>query len=148
MRLVFIVVGQPVIRCGLHLADGVEQPVIEHLLAEAAVEALDERVAVGLAGLDEQQLDLVLPGPADEGTENADASIFRLPALRESLRSIHSLPRAQRDAFVSRKRAANHTETGLLRDKLNGIQVDLDLDLVIDLFQCIGKPTLQPPPMH
>ena len=67
MRPVFVVIGQPVIGGGLDLADGVEQPGIEYLLAEAAVEALDERVLIGLAGLDEQQLDLVLLGPVDEG---------------------------------------------------------------------------------
>jgi hypothetical protein len=48
----FVVVGQPVIGRVLDLADCVEQPGVEDLLAEAAVEALDEGVLVGLAGLD------------------------------------------------------------------------------------------------
>ena len=66
MRPVFVVVGQPGVGSVLHLADGVEQPGVEHLLAEAAVEAFDEGVLVRLAGLDEQKLDPVLLGPVDE----------------------------------------------------------------------------------
>jgi hypothetical protein len=42
----FVVVGEPIVSSGLHLADGIEQPGIEHLLAEAAVEAFNERILV------------------------------------------------------------------------------------------------------
>ena len=49
MRPVFVVVGQPGVGSVLYLADRVEQPGVEHLLAEAAVEALDECVLVRLA---------------------------------------------------------------------------------------------------
>lgn len=45
---VFAVVDQPYVRSSLHLADLVEQPGVEHLLAQAAVEAFDERVLAGL----------------------------------------------------------------------------------------------------
>jgi hypothetical protein len=58
----FVVVHQPLVSSCLHLADRVEEPRVEHLLAEAAVEALDERVLIGLARLDVQQLDPVLLG--------------------------------------------------------------------------------------
>lgn len=48
-----VFVCQPVVS-GLTLAEGFEQPVVEHLLAKTAV---DERVLVGLVGLDAQKLD-------------------------------------------------------------------------------------------
>jgi len=53
VRSDLVVSAQPVVGDLPHLADRVEQVGVEHLLAVGAVEALDERVLVGLAGLDE-----------------------------------------------------------------------------------------------
>ena len=48
MRSVLVVLGQPVVGNGLDLLDGIEQPDVEHLGAEGAIEALDVGVLVGL----------------------------------------------------------------------------------------------------
>lgn len=50
---IFVVVDDLLVSCGLNLADRVEGPRGEHLLAEATVAALDERFLVGLDGLAE-----------------------------------------------------------------------------------------------
>ena len=66
MRAAFVVIQQPVVGSLLHLAERVEQVGVEHLVAEALVKSLDERVLVRLAGLDVQQPDAVQPGPVGE----------------------------------------------------------------------------------
>lgn len=57
MGTLFVVVSQPSIglRLRLNLIDRIEQTRIKHLGAKASVEAFDEGVLVGLAGLDEHQ---------------------------------------------------------------------------------------------
>ncbi len=67
MRPILVAVGGPIVSGGLDHARGYEQPGIEHLLAEAAVEALDECALFGLARVDGQQLDAVLVGSFGEG---------------------------------------------------------------------------------
>ena len=56
MRSILVVVGQPVIGDRLDVIERVEQVRVQHLLAEAAVESLDEGVLVRLSRLDIQQL--------------------------------------------------------------------------------------------
>jgi hypothetical protein len=46
VRAELVVVGQPVVGSALDLADRVEEPGVQNLLAEAAVEAFDEGVLV------------------------------------------------------------------------------------------------------
>lgn len=65
MRSVLVVIGQPVVGDLLDVSECVEQVRVEHFLAEAAVEPLDERVLVRLAGPDVQQLHAVGLGPID-----------------------------------------------------------------------------------
>ena len=64
---VVVVVIQSGISLRLNLIDRIEQTRIEHLGAKASVEAFDEGVLVGLAGLDEHQPDALIPGPVHEG---------------------------------------------------------------------------------
>jgi hypothetical protein len=54
----FVVAAQPVVGDLSHFADRIEQVGVEYLLAVGAVEPLDVRVLVGLAWLDEAQLDV------------------------------------------------------------------------------------------
>ena len=67
MGTLFVVVSQPGIGLRLNLIDRIEQTRIEHLGAKASVEAFDEGVLVGLAGLDEHQPDALILGPVYEG---------------------------------------------------------------------------------
>ena len=55
MEVYFVVVGQLGIGLFLNLSDRIEETRIKHLAAKAAVEAFDEGVLVGLAGLAEHQ---------------------------------------------------------------------------------------------
>src|SRR5262245_66120439 len=66
MRPVIVVVEQPLIRELLHLLHALEEIGIEDLLAVTLVEALHERVLVWLPGLDEPDLDAVIPTPTLE----------------------------------------------------------------------------------
>ena len=67
MRPLLVVFDEPALGDLLHLLDRFEDVGVEHLGAVRAVEALDEGVLVGLAGLNEAQLDVPLAGPVDEG---------------------------------------------------------------------------------
>ena len=67
MGMLFVVGDQPGIGQLLNLIDRIEQTGIEHFRPEAAIEALDEGVLIGLAGLDEHQPDALIPGPVYEG---------------------------------------------------------------------------------
>lgn len=82
MRSVFVVLGQPVVGDGLDLPGGVEQPGVEHLGAEGAVEALDVGVLVGLAGLDVVQRDASALGPRDEFAAAHLRSVVHADGLR------------------------------------------------------------------
>ncbi len=66
MRAVLVVVGEPIVGDRLDMGERVEQVRVEHFLAEAAVEALDEGVLVRLARFDVQQLHAVRLGPLNE----------------------------------------------------------------------------------
>ena len=66
MGMLFVVGDQPGIGQLLNLIDRIEQTGIEHFRPEAAIEALDEGVLIGLAGLDEHQPDVAFPGTAHE----------------------------------------------------------------------------------
>ena len=50
-----------------HLVERIEQMCIENLLAVGTVKPFDKRILVGLSGLDEPQLDLLLLAPLHEG---------------------------------------------------------------------------------
>jgi hypothetical protein len=50
-----------------YLLEGVEEARIKDLFAERAIESLDERVLIRLAGLDVANADLLRPVPLDEG---------------------------------------------------------------------------------
>ena len=63
----FVVASQPGIGLRLNLIDRAEQTRSEHLGAKASVEALDEGVLFGLAGLGDNQLDAQIAGPVYEG---------------------------------------------------------------------------------
>lgn len=63
MRPDFVVALEPVAGELLDIGDGLEQVGVEHLFAVATVEALDEGIVVGLAGLNEADLDLLGTAP-------------------------------------------------------------------------------------
>lgn len=66
MRPFLVVLVQPVIGDRAHLVDRLEHVRVEHFIAIGLVEAFDERVLIGLAGLDEAQLDPSLVAPLGE----------------------------------------------------------------------------------
>ncbi len=59
MRPAVVVGEQPLVRERLHLGERGEDVSVEDFVAVGAVETLDEGVLIGLAGLDETQLDIV-----------------------------------------------------------------------------------------
>ena len=67
MRSDFVVASEPVVRDLLDIWNRLKQVRAQYFLPIAAIEALDERVLVGLAGLDEADFDAPLPGPVGEG---------------------------------------------------------------------------------
>ena len=72
-----LVVGlQPSIRELPHLAQTFKQMRIEHFVSIRSIKPFNERVLVGLAGLDVADLDLVLVAPVNE-------------RLRQHLRRLH-----------------------------------------------------------
>jgi hypothetical protein len=66
VRPIVVVGSQPLVRDRLDLGQGREDVGVEHLLAVRAVEAFDEGVLIGLAGLDVAELDRVLLTPVRE----------------------------------------------------------------------------------
>ena len=63
MRTNLVVAIEPVGRDLPHLVERIEQVRAQNLFAVGAVEALDVGVLIGLAGLDEAQLDVLLLAP-------------------------------------------------------------------------------------
>lgn len=66
MGALFVVSDEPVSGHAADLVEGFEHVAVEHLVAVGAIEAFDVGVLVWLAGLDEEQPDAMLPGPALE----------------------------------------------------------------------------------
>src|SRR5947209_1420694 len=66
MRTDLVVTMQPVARDLPHLLEGIKQVRTQHLFAVSAVEALDVGVLVGLARLNEADLDVLLLAPVGE----------------------------------------------------------------------------------
>lgn len=64
--LLGVVEVDPILRKQLDLLGGLEQILIEHFVAIGPIEAFDERILVGLAGLDVEQRDLMIRTPALE----------------------------------------------------------------------------------
>ena len=75
MRPLLVVLDQPILRDLLHLFDRFEDVGVEHFGSVRPVEALDERVLIRLAGLDEAQLDRPLLGPIDKGVARQLAAV-------------------------------------------------------------------------
>ena len=67
VRSDLVVSHQPLVGDLLHVGNGVEQVRRQHFLAERAVEAFDEGVLIGFAGLDEPDLDALGLAPLGEG---------------------------------------------------------------------------------
>ena len=85
MTAVMVVIGDPVVGSCLGLRQAVEQVGVEHLVAEALVEALDEGVLVRLAGLDEAQLDALRLGPIGEGISRHLRTVVQTDRLRRAV---------------------------------------------------------------
>jgi hypothetical protein len=85
MRMAFAVIGESRISGVRHFAAGIEQRCVERLLTQTAVAALDECVLVGLARLDDQELDAVRFGPSDQGVGGQPRAGVQVDGIRAAV---------------------------------------------------------------
>ena len=85
MRPLLVVLDEPILRDLLHLLDRFEDVGAEYFGSVRLVEALDERVLIRLAGLDETQLDLPLSRPLDKGVACQLAAVVQAQRFRSSV---------------------------------------------------------------
>ena len=67
MRSDLVVAAQPIFGDFARVDERLEEVCVEHFATEAAIEAFDERVLVGFAGLDVEDLDAFAATPIGEG---------------------------------------------------------------------------------
>jgi len=98
MRPFFVVVTPPRFQHGTRVGQRAEQRLVEQLIAQPAVEALDEAVLLRLAGRDVVPADTGLVRPGENGVRGRLGAVVADDRLRTSPAAANGFVQLARDA--------------------------------------------------